>query len=252
MGGGKALRGEEEAIEWMRKLGENVDALCFEAVGVSVDDLRGVEWLNSVGRRARVGCVIPNMQKEDDVKSVRGMMNDPKCIWLQVDVGGGGWAPCDAPVAIDDGYVAAGGLVGPGVAAGGSGEPPAAPQVALTIRDAAGDLGLPWDDGDDDSGSDVDMGSSPLAAKSGRGVRGSKRAGAGPLVEPVVLFPAVPVSTGGWGAGLGGGLSRIVWMGTTRTSGRCLMTPLAVCLLRTPLVEEAAGLAGANALAWKS
>ena len=37
-------------------------------------------------------------------------MEDPKCLWLQVDVSGGGWAPCDAPVAVNDGYVAAGAI----------------------------------------------------------------------------------------------------------------------------------------------
>ena len=59
-GGGKALS-EEEAADWMRRLNVNTGTLCFEAVGVSVDDLRGVEWLNGVERAARVGCVIPNM-----------------------------------------------------------------------------------------------------------------------------------------------------------------------------------------------
>ena len=41
-GGGRALS-EEEATDWMRRLDENVGTLCFEAVGVSVDNLRGVE-----------------------------------------------------------------------------------------------------------------------------------------------------------------------------------------------------------------
>ena len=58
-GGGKALHDEGEAIEWMRSLKENPSVLCFEAVGVAVDNLRGVEWLNGVGRKARDGCVIP-------------------------------------------------------------------------------------------------------------------------------------------------------------------------------------------------
>ena len=79
-GGGKALSGEEEAIDWMRRLKENTSTLCFEAVGVAVDDLRVVEWLNGVGRSARDGCVTPNMQSEDDVKTVRGLMDDPRCM----------------------------------------------------------------------------------------------------------------------------------------------------------------------------
>ena len=143
MGGGKALGGEEEAIEWMRRLKENTSTLCFEAVGVAVDDLRGVEWLNGVGRSARGGCVIPDMQGEDNVKTIRRLMDDPRCMWLQVDVCGGGWAPCDAPVVVDDGYVAAGGLVESGATTSGAAAPPPAPPVALTIRDVAGDLGLP-------------------------------------------------------------------------------------------------------------
>ena len=60
-GGGKVLS-EEEATDWMRRLAVNADTLCFKAVGVSVDNLRGVEWLNGVGRAARDGCVTPNMQ----------------------------------------------------------------------------------------------------------------------------------------------------------------------------------------------
>ena len=195
-GGGKALNGEEEAIEWMRRLKTNVDTLCFEAVGVAVDDLRGVEWINGVGRKARVGCVIPDMQKEDDVKTVRELMHDPGCMWLQVDVSGGGWASCDAPAAIDDGYVAAGGLGEPEVAVGGAVGPPPAPREALTIRGVASDLGLPWDNDDGDSDSDVDMGSSPLTTRAGVGMGRAGKRRAGPLVQPVVLFPAVPVLGG--------------------------------------------------------
>ena len=192
-GGGKALSGEEEAIDWMRRLSENAATLCFEAVGVAVDDLRGVEWMNGVGRSAREGCVHPDMQKEDDVKTVRDLMGDPRCMWLQVDVGGGGWAPCDAPVAFDDGYVAAGGFGESVVAADGPVVPPPAPRVALTIGGVADDLGLPWDDGGSGSDSDVDMGSSPLAARAGRRSLVSGKGLSRPLVEPVVLFPAVPV-----------------------------------------------------------
>ena len=87
--GGKALS-KKKAADWMRRLTVNAGALCFGAVGVSVDSLRGVEWLNGVGRVARAGCVIPNMQYEEDMKSIREAMEDPKCLWLQVDVGGGG------------------------------------------------------------------------------------------------------------------------------------------------------------------
>ena len=109
---------------------------------------------------------------------------------------GGSWAPCDAPVAVDDRYMAAGGLGESGeseVAAGGMTEPPPAPQVALAIRDVAGGLGLPCSDDGDDSDSDVDMGSSPLVDRKGGGLRGLGSGRVGPLVEPVVLFPAVPV-----------------------------------------------------------
>ena len=81
-GVGKALIGEEEAIEWMRRLGKNTGAQCFEAVGVSVDDFRGIEWLNKIGRSARDGCMVPAMQKEDDVKTVRSLIDDPQCMWL--------------------------------------------------------------------------------------------------------------------------------------------------------------------------
>ena len=100
--GGKALS-EEEATEWMRRLHENVDTLCFEAVGVSVDDLWGVEWLNGVGRAARGGCVIPDMRSKDNVKSIRGIMEDPRCLWLQIDVNGDGWASDDAPFSLEMG-----------------------------------------------------------------------------------------------------------------------------------------------------
>ena len=67
------------------------------------------------------------------------------------------------------------------------------PPVALPLRGLAEDLGTLWSDDGDDSGSDVDMGSSPLAARAGRRLKGSGRGRVGPLVEPVVLFLAVPV-----------------------------------------------------------
>ena len=40
--GGKVMN-EEEATEWIRRLAGNLDTLCFAAVGVSKDHLRGVE-----------------------------------------------------------------------------------------------------------------------------------------------------------------------------------------------------------------
>ena len=73
----------------MRRLSGNAGALCFEVVGVAVDNLRGVEWLNRVGRAARIECVIADMQRVDIVKTIRVIMGNPKCLWLQVDVGGG-------------------------------------------------------------------------------------------------------------------------------------------------------------------
>ena len=157
-GGGKTLS-EEKVTEWMRRLHENVDTLCFEAVGVSADDLRGVEWLNGVGRAARGGCVIPDMQCVDDVKSVREIMEDPKCLWLQVDVSGGGWASDDAPVVADDGYVSDGaegllrtyecGVVAPLPA------PPPVPGVDLSLWGVARGLSLSLSDDDDDSDSEI-------------------------------------------------------------------------------------------------
>ena len=156
-GGGKTLS-EEEAADWMRRLTVNTGTLCFEAVGVSVDDLRGVEWLNGVGKVAREGCVRPNMQVEADVKRIRGIMEDPKCMWLQVDVGGGGWATCDSPVVVNDWYVAAGALGDLGVAASGVGGHPATPQVILPLRRVAEELGTLWSDNDEGYSSNVEMG----------------------------------------------------------------------------------------------
>ena len=106
-------------------------------------------------------------------------------------MGGGGWAPCDAPVAIEDGYVAAGGLDELGEAVGGAVGPPPAPQGALTIRGVAGDLGLPWDEDGDNSDPDVDMGPSPLVTKAVKGLGRAGKWRVGPMVEPVVLFYGV-------------------------------------------------------------
>ena len=69
--GGSAMD-EETANEWIRKLAANADTLCHEAVGVSRDHLRGIEWLNGVARSARDRNVIVDMQKVDEVKTVRG------------------------------------------------------------------------------------------------------------------------------------------------------------------------------------
>ena len=77
--GGSAMSGEE-AADWMSRLAANVDTLCFAAVGVSPDHLSGVEWLNKVGREARDGCVGVDIQKADDLKMVRGLMEDPRCL----------------------------------------------------------------------------------------------------------------------------------------------------------------------------
>ena len=114
------MMSEEEATIWIRRLAANVDTLCFKAVGVSLDHLSGVEWLNKVGREARDGNVIVDMQNVDKVRSIRGIMEDQKCLWLQVDVSGGGWAPSDTSVVVDDGYVMAGAIGGVGAGAGGA------------------------------------------------------------------------------------------------------------------------------------
>ena len=118
-GGGK-LMSEEEATNWIRRLAANVDILCFEVVGVSLDHLSGVEWLNKVGREARDGNVILDMQNVDEVRTIRGIMEDPRCLWLQVDVCGGWWAPSDTTVVVNDGYVTAGVISRVGVDAGGA------------------------------------------------------------------------------------------------------------------------------------
>ena len=87
------------------------------------------------------------------VAEVRELLGRPECLWLQIDVGGGWWASCDALADVDDGYVAAGKDI--------AGVPPLAPQVALSIRAVAEELGVPVDDKDNSSDSDVDMGLSP-------------------------------------------------------------------------------------------
>ena len=43
------------------RVAANADALCWEAVGVLVNHLRGVEWLNSVGRKGRDVCKVVDM-----------------------------------------------------------------------------------------------------------------------------------------------------------------------------------------------
>ena len=177
-------------------------------------------------------------------------MDDPRCLWLQVDVSGGGWAPCDAPVVVDDGCVASDGLVEAGMTAGGAVEPPPAPQVALAIRDVAVGLGLPWSDGGGDSDSDLDMGSSPLWARGGRRLGVSGRGGAGGLVEPVLLFPAVPVVAATAGSRSRGGTVPDSVDGGTRNS--VMRSVESTPVLKTLLVEEAAGMVGANAPVWWS
>ena len=192
---GGSMLGEEEAADWIRRLAANMDTLCFEAVGVSVDDLRGVESLNGVGRAARDGCVVVDMQNLDEVKMVRRIMKNPKCLWLHVDVSGGGWAPCDTPVVVDDGYVAAGALAEVGVGASGAVALAPRPQVALPPRVVAEVLGLTVNDSDVgyDVDLDIDMESSLLAARAGRQLRGSRGRTAALGVSSVVLFPVGPV-----------------------------------------------------------
>ena len=78
-GSGKVMS-EEEDTNWIRRFAANPDTLCFEVVGVSVDHLSGVEWLNRVGREARDGNVIVDMQNVDEVRTIRGIMEDSKCL----------------------------------------------------------------------------------------------------------------------------------------------------------------------------
>ena len=51
--------------------------------------LEGHGVVECVGRAARDGCVVLSMQGLDEVKTVRGLMEDPRYLWLQVDVGRG-------------------------------------------------------------------------------------------------------------------------------------------------------------------
>ena len=71
---------KEEATNWIVRLAANVYAPCFEAVRVVRDNPKGVDWLVEVGRAARDKCVIVDMQKEDDVKSVRELMEHSGCL----------------------------------------------------------------------------------------------------------------------------------------------------------------------------
>ena len=192
---GGSVLGEEEATDWIRRLAANVDTLCFEPVGVSVDDLRGVEWLNRVGRAARDGYVVVDMQNLDEVKTVWRIMENLKCLWPQVDVSGGGWAPCDTLVVVDDRYMVAGAIGEAGVGASVAVALAPVPQVALPLRVVAGELGLTM--GGSNVGSDVDlnvdMESSPLAVRARRRLRGLGGRPAVLRVSSVVLFPVGPV-----------------------------------------------------------
>ena len=58
--GGKALN-EKEAAELMRRVAANANTLYWEALEVAVDHLRGVEWSNRVGRKARDVCKVADM-----------------------------------------------------------------------------------------------------------------------------------------------------------------------------------------------
>ena len=115
-------------------------------------------------------------------------------MWLQVDVSGGGWAPCDTPVVIGDGYVAAGALDGSGGVVGNAVALLPTLLVALSLREVAKELGHRLGVDDSDYDSDVEMGSSPLVARAARrtGDRGDRAARRG--VESVVLFPVAPAT----------------------------------------------------------
>ena len=231
------------------RLATNVDTLCYDAVGVSSVDLKGVEWLNGVGRAARDGCVVLGMQKTDEVVSIRRLMEDPGCLWLQIDVSGGGWASDDAPVVVDDGYMAAG--AADELVAGGGGvvPPPCPPQVALPMSEVARELGLRGFD-DDDSVSDVDMESSPLVARAARRLGTPGGDSVRPEVGPVVLFPAVPVLPAAGGRPLQEGTVPDSVDGGTRIPTLTLARIPSIGM--TLLMEEAAGLAGVNALVERS
>ena len=113
-----------------------------------------------VGRAARDGCVIVNMQNVDKVKSIRGIMEDLGCLWLQVDMGGGGWEPCDAPAIVNNVYVAAGAI---DIEA----EPPS-PPVVLPLRVVAEGFSVLRGGNDGDSNSDVEMWASPFGNRARR------------------------------------------------------------------------------------
>ena len=114
--------------------------------------------MNGMGRAARDGCVIVDMQSVHKVKTIRRLMEDLRCVWLQVDVGGGGWGSCDAPVVVDDGYVAAGiSGVGELCGSGGTVGRPHVPPVALSLRRVAEELGVLVSDDESGSDSDIDM-----------------------------------------------------------------------------------------------
>ena len=221
-GGGESGMDEEAAASWIKRLKANVDTLCFEAVGVASDHLVGVEWLNKVGRAVRDGCVSVGIQSVDEVKTVRGIMENPRCLWLQIDVSGGGWAPYDAPVIVNDGYVAAGsGEALVAAASGDVGELPASP-LALTIRNVADGLGLPWNDASGDSESNVEMESSPLRARAGRQLVMSGCRGGGLEVREWVpqWYSSLrsPVCPWRWSGLSARGLSRTAWTAMIWTS----------------------------------
>ena len=115
-------------------------------------------------------------------------------------MGGGGWATCDTPVGVDDGYVAANVCEAVVAAEDGAVGGLPASLVALTIRDVADGLGLLSEVNDKVSDSDVDIESSPLRARVGRRLGVLGKGSARPRVDTsVVLVPAVPVlpATGG-------------------------------------------------------
>ena len=177
---GGLVMDKEKASDWIRQLATNVETLCFVVVGVSVDYLRGVEWLNGVGRGARDVCVIVDMQKVEVVKEIRKLIEDLKCLGLQVDVGRSGWATCDTPVSVDDRYVAASGCGAGGLHIGGMvGRPPAS-LVASSLWSMAEELGIGLDNDKSSSHSDVDMALSPLGAATRRQLGVSEGGVAGP------------------------------------------------------------------------
>ena len=69
---------------------------------------------------------------------------------------------------------------------------PTMPPVVLPLRVVAEEFGLLVDGSDDDSGSDVDMESYPLAARAAGRMGRTGNGPDGTRVGLVVLFPAVP------------------------------------------------------------